>query len=93
MSVVVTPRHADVEQTDEHASASREERTVPLPPATPNVTVRRPLGAGANVAVTFCAPFMVTRQSSSVPVHPPDQPVNTVPGFGVATNCTCAPSG
>jgi hypothetical protein len=47
--------------------------------------------AGANVAVTFVAAFIVTTQVP-VPLHPPPlQPVNTFEAFGAAVSVTTVP--
>ena len=48
-------------------------------------------GPATNVAVTVCAPFIVTTQVP-VPEHtPPDQPLNVEPPVAAAVNVTAWP--
>ena len=49
-------------------------------------------GAPANVAVTLCAPAIVTEQVVDVPEHAPPQPTNVAPATGDAVRLTCEPS-
>src|ERR1041385_958679 len=46
-------------------------------------------GTSANVAVTLCAPAMVTLHVVDVPLHAPPQPTNVPPVIGVAVSTTC----
>lgn len=66
--------------------------TVPVPvPVLP--TVKEYVGAGSNIAVTDCAPLIVTTQVP-VPVHPPPlQPMNEEPAAGVADSVTAVADG
>ena len=57
----------------------------------PIATVSLAGDAGAKVAVTARSQSIFTVQSSSVPVHAPDQPVNTDPGLGYAVTVTTSP--
>lgn len=46
---------------------------------------------GENVAVTFCAPLMVTEQEPA-PLQLPPQPVKVLPATAVGVNVTNVPA-
>jgi hypothetical protein len=66
--------------------------TVPAPvPDLLTVSVYWVTVTTLNVAVTFCAEFIVTVHVADVPVHAPLHPANVDPAAGVAVSTTDVP--
>jgi hypothetical protein len=90
---------AAVNVTDVPDAKLAEHDAVQLMPAGFDVTVPLPLpaivrlsvcdvGAATNAAVADCAADIVTVHVEVLPVHAPDQPLNSCPAAGVAVSVT-----
>jgi hypothetical protein len=64
---------------------------VTCPPPVPEVLILS-VTSCVNVALTVVAPFKMTTQVPTIPVHPPpDHPLNTAVPVGVAVRATLVP--